>query len=222
MKAKAKQITDITDLTTDPRNANVGTERGSYVLDDSLSECGAGRSIVADRDGTVIAGNKTLQAAADRGFPVRVVQTDGEELVVVQRTDLDLGGDGEEQKRAQRLALYDNRAGQLGLEWDAEMMAGLLSDDEDVFEGLFQDWELAQLGIGDGEVADPDELWKGMPEFENNPKAIKTIHIHFKSEDDLDDFAQFIDQKITMNTRFIWYPKAERRDMKALVFTDES
>jgi outer membrane lipoprotein SlyB len=102
-----KTIDSITDLQPDPRNANKGTERGAYMVAHSLEEYGAGRSILADAEGVVIAGNKTLQAAADLGIPVRVVQTDGRELVVVQRTDLSLMDDDQ---RARLLAYADNRA----------------------------------------------------------------------------------------------------------------
>ena len=39
----------LVDLTPDPSNANLGTERGLRMLDDSLSEVGLGRSIVTDK-----------------------------------------------------------------------------------------------------------------------------------------------------------------------------
>ena len=204
---KSKAIKDISDLTLDLHNLNVGTERGLYVLDDSLSEVGAGRSIVADRGGVVLAGNKTLQVAADKGFPVRIVQTDGKELVVVQRTDLDLGGNEGERKLARRLAAYDNRAGQLGLEWDTGEMVEWLTEDEDIFEGLFADWELAAMA---GEGEDGSDAWKGMPEFEQEDLgAFRTIHVHFAGQEDVNAFAELVKQKITDETKFIWYPQLE-------------
>ena len=57
---------------SDSRNANKGTERGLALLDKSLRQYGAGRSILVDKNGRVIAGNKTLyrytlvEYAADR------------------------------------------------------------------------------------------------------------------------------------------------------------
>lgn len=72
----------------------------------SLTRLGAGRSIVADKNGVVIAGNKTLQAAEAQGIPVRIVETDGKELVVVQRTDLDLAnGDTRARERMSDMGL---------------------------------------------------------------------------------------------------------------------
>ena len=117
--AKRKTITQLSDLTPDTQNANKGTERGRYMVKASLTETGAGRSIVADKDGRIIAGNKTLEAWAGMGGAVKIVETDGQELVVVQRTDLDLS---DPKGKARKLAYYDNRAGQVGLEWDAEQL----------------------------------------------------------------------------------------------------
>ncbi len=119
MVTKRKPITQLSDLTPDQANANKGTERGRYMVEASLTETGAGRSIVADKDGRIIAGNKTLEAWAGMGGAVKIVETDGQELVVVQRTDLDLS---DPKGKARKLAYYDNRAGQVGLEWDAEQL----------------------------------------------------------------------------------------------------
>ena len=57
----------VADLVPDGRNANRGTPRGRAVLDKSLQELGAGRSILVDRNGRIIAGNKTHEAAAGAG-----------------------------------------------------------------------------------------------------------------------------------------------------------
>jgi len=117
----------IADFSTDIQNANRGTERGLYALDESLRRYGAGRSIVVDRDNRIIAGNKTLERASDLGLDeVIVVETDGTKLVAVKRTDLDLF---EDDGRARGLALADNRVGQLDLDWDALQVLNDLPDD---------------------------------------------------------------------------------------------
>ena len=74
--AKAKRIAQLSDLMPDTQNANKGTERGRYMVEASLTETGAGRSIVADKDGRIIAGNKTLEAWAGMGGAVKIVETD--------------------------------------------------------------------------------------------------------------------------------------------------
>jgi hypothetical protein len=80
----------LSDLKLDERNANKGTARGRKALDKSLRDYGAGRSILLDSKGRVIAGNKTLEAAreSDLAKDVLVIRTDGSQLVAVQRTDL--------------------------------------------------------------------------------------------------------------------------------------
>lgn len=85
-----KRIDRIADLRPDATNANKGTARGRGMVEASLRETGAGRSILADKAGRIIAGNKTLEAWADIGGEIEVVRTDGKKLVVVQREDLDL------------------------------------------------------------------------------------------------------------------------------------
>ncbi len=137
-----KQIESIEDLQLDSRNPNRGTERGSYMLDHSLESYGAGRSILADKHGTVIAGNKTLQAAVEKGFPVKVVETDGKELVVVQRKDLDLNAD----PKARQLAYADNRSSEVGLDWDTDVMLEDIGSGLDL-EPLFKAEELEALGV---------------------------------------------------------------------------
>ena len=108
----------ISELIPDHANANKGTERGRYALEASLRQYGAGRSILLDKNGRIIAGNKTVEVAADVGLEdVLVVQTDGKQIVAVQRTDLDI-----DSVEGRGLAYADNRVGQLSLEWDAEQV----------------------------------------------------------------------------------------------------
>jgi DNA modification methylase len=131
----AKQIKKISDLTPDNRNANKGTVRGLAMLEDSLQKYGAGRSILIDKNGNVIAGNKTLERAAELGIEVEVVQTDGNKLVAVQRTDLDLYAD----PKARELAYADNRVAEVDLAWDAESLLADMNDGVDLAKFFDQD-----------------------------------------------------------------------------------
>lgn len=124
------------DLTPDPRNARRHTPRNIGLIADSLREVGAARSIVVDEDGTVLAGNGVVEAAAEAGIErVRVVDADGDELIAVRRSGLTPA-------QKARLALFDNRATDLS-DWDAEVLAGLA--DEGLTAGLFGDDELAMI-----------------------------------------------------------------------------
>lgn len=113
---------------------------------------GAARSIVIDEDGTVIAGNGVVEAAAEAGITrVRVVDADGNTIVAVRRKGL-----SDEQKRT--LALYDNRAGELS-EWNADQLA------DDKAQGLalapfFTEGELKRI-IGSAQEAVVKEVQTG-------------------------------------------------------------
>ena len=130
----------ISDLIPDHANANKGTERGRYALEASLRQYGAGRSILLDKNGRIIAGNKTAEVAADVGLDdVLVVQTDGKQIVAVQRTDLDI-----DSVEGRGLAYADNRVGQLSLDWDAQQVLADLDAGMDL-SGLWRQDELDEL-----------------------------------------------------------------------------
>lgn len=121
-------ITTLGDLTLDPHNANRGTDRGRAALERSLRDYGPGRSVVIDKHGVIIAGNKTVEEAKRLNIPLRVILTDGQHLVALQRSDLDLATD----PRAQALAIADNRVGELDLEWDVDALKQLHADGIDM------------------------------------------------------------------------------------------
>lgn len=153
-KDSAPRTAKLSELKTDQNNANLGTQRGLAELDRSLRELGAGRSILLDKQGRVIAGNKTLERAADIGFEdVIVVPTDGTKLVAVQRVDLDLESD----PNAKRLAIADNRISELDLQWSPEQLLEYARQDPAITDGLWTDdeWEseiLSSIAAGEEEL----------------------------------------------------------------------
>lgn len=137
----------IGDLTPDENNANKGTERGRYALEKSLTDYGFGRSILIDKNGRIIAGNKTHAVAGEIGLEdVIVVQSDGQQVVAVQRTDLDISD-----LAARELAIADNRVGQLDLDWDADVLKEL----EEEGASLSDYWTKGELDAMFGQA---DEL----------------------------------------------------------------
>ena len=110
----SEKIVDIQTLVQDDHNFNKGTEAGRQLMERSFSELGAGRSILVDKDGRIIAGNKSQKAAIAAGIKkVRIIETTGDELVAVKRTDISL-----DSKEGRELALADNLTTQVNLEWD--------------------------------------------------------------------------------------------------------
>src|SRR5580700_1421009 len=151
------KILPLSSLSLDERNANRGSARGRKMLQDSLRNLGAGRSVLVDREGRVIAGNKTVETARKLGLKeIAVIETDGDTLVAVRRGDLDLTTD----KRAVELAVADNRVAEIDLDWNVEVLAAL-----DIDLGQFWDEEeLAELMSDDGGPASPEEARRTLVE----------------------------------------------------------
>lgn len=139
----------ISRLQLDSNNANRGTDRGKLALAASLKDLGAGRSILIDKRGRVIAGNKTLEQAIAAGHKdIVVVKTDGKKLVAVQRQDLDLA----KHKKAKALAIADNRVGELDLEWDPDALAAIAKDVD--LSAFFSEDELEKILKTDDQADD--------------------------------------------------------------------
>lgn len=126
---RESEVISADELTPDQNNANRGTPRGRKALKNSLRKLGAGRSILIDKNKTILAGNKTFEEAKKQGLPIRVIQTDGNELIAVQRTDLDV-----KDKKAQELAISDNRVAELDLAWNPDVLGATNADLTELFE----------------------------------------------------------------------------------------
>ncbi len=152
-------MTSIQDLKSDHKNARKRTDRSASLIKESLEKFGAARSIVIDEENRILAGNGTIEGAKAAGIKnLRVIETDGKEIIAVKRTGLT-----EEDKVG--LALADNRTSDLS-EWDAEMLKQL-SEEQDL-EPWFDEGDLAEL-IGESEkiegLTDPDDV----PEVPEEP-----------------------------------------------------
>jgi hypothetical protein len=113
----------ISDLHPDKKNARRRNARASRTIEHSLKELGAGRSIVIDKHGQIIAGNGVIENAGKAGITeVEVVQSDGSKIIAVQRMDLDL-----DSPKARQLAVADNRTAELA-EWDPNILAGFSTE----------------------------------------------------------------------------------------------
>ena len=109
----------------DPQNVRKHGKRNQQVIAESLKELGAGRSILIDSTNTAVAGNGVLEQAEKLGIPIRVVESDGSELIAVKRVDL-----APDDPKRKALAIADNRASDLSL-FDEKAMAELLSQCEE-------------------------------------------------------------------------------------------
>lgn len=172
------------DIQLDPQNANSGTVRGRGMVERSLSQYGAGRSILISADDVALAGNKTLEAAREMGIPVQVIESDGRTLIAVKRTDL-----AYDDPRARELAIADNRASEVGLEWSAEVLTAFQAEGLD----LEQFWFPEELERVLSDLPDADEwgdAFDALPDGDKSPFQQMTFTV---SDDQADQVQNALD-----------------------------
>lgn len=96
------------EIKLDPHNTRLHSDDNKKVIEKSLTELGAGRSIVIDNENFVVAGNGVYEQAEKLGIKTRIIESDGTELVVIKRTDLKY-----DDENRRKLAIADNSAADL-------------------------------------------------------------------------------------------------------------
>lgn len=135
--------TNIEQLIPDNKNFNKGTEFGQHLIENSLRKFGAGRSILLDKNNRIIAGNKTVENAVNIGLEdVIVVETSGNQIVAVKRTDIDLYS-----AKGRELALADNATGKANLAWDEENITEVCEQ----YNIDIEDWGIPEFSTDDDE-----------------------------------------------------------------------
>ena len=144
------ETVNIEELVQDQHNFNKGTDEGARLMEKSFTELGAGRSILIDKDGNIIAGNKSQKAAMAAGIKkVRVIESDGTELIAVKRTDISI-----DSKEGRELALADNLTTQVNLAWDEVELDKIAAE-----EGIdLELWGMTQEEVNPGKVDSVGEL----------------------------------------------------------------
>jgi DNA modification methylase len=128
------------EIKPDAHNYRLHDERNLKLIKKSLKECGFGRSIVADADGEIIAGNATYQMLKELGLPIQVIPTDGKTGIILQRTDLKT-----QDKARKKLAAIDNSASDLSTFNYPELLADFTKD------------ELPEIGIDEIPVIEEEK-----------------------------------------------------------------
>ena len=139
-------------LKLDPSNYRIHTDQNKRLIKKSLAELGAGRSILFDKENCIIAGNGVYEVAQNLGLPVRIIESDGTELIAIKRTDLST-----EDSRRKALALADN-----------------YTTDTSIFdmEAIVEDFSAEELDLWEFSIDDIGEVSVG-GESENEPYTKK-------------------------------------------------
>ena len=144
------EVVSIDDLIQDDRNFNKGNEQGAQLLERSVRECGAGRSVLIDKDNRLVGGNKAQKGFKAAGKKkVIIVDSDADTLVAVRRKDVSL-----DSAEGRKMAYLDNLTTQVNLTWDQTELEAVQAD----VEGF----DIADFGVdlGFADTADPDEADK--------------------------------------------------------------
>lgn len=104
------------DIKLDKRNYRKHNDKNKKLIQKSLKECGTGRSIIIDANNEIIGGNGVFEQAQKLNIPVKIVESDGSELIAVKRVDLQTDDD----KRKQ-LAIMDNSTSDSS-EWELDLL----------------------------------------------------------------------------------------------------
>lgn len=88
---------------------------------------------------------------------------------------------------------------------------------------------MSKLNIYEDQIVlfEIEETWKaewvGMPEFiQEDLTPWKSITVHFASVGDMAAFSHLIEQRMSPNTRSVWYPEAAIGRMVTKRYADES
>ena len=178
---KQTEVVDIRDIIPDDHNFNAGTEKGREMIEKSFRELGAGRSILLDKNNRIIAGNKSQQAAIATGITkVRIVDTEGDEIVAVRRRDVDL-----DSKLGRELAFADNATQQVSLAWDeAELQQAAQDYGLDIADFGFDIEDLPQVTFPTGDDVHTNSSNSDNEESDNDEEEDETdpekIDLYFK------------------------------------------
>jgi hypothetical protein len=191
-------VVEADQLLANPSNWRVHPKAQQDALTGVLDDVGWVQEIIVNKTtGHVVDGHMRVEVAITRGesVPVKYVELSEDEEKLI-------------------LATIDPISAMAAT--DAAQLEALLADvnsDSAAVQAM-----LEQLAAKSGliEPDNPYDEWQGMPEFENeNVTAYHSIKVHFDNENDLAEFSRLVNQTVTKNTTYIYYPKQEKENLKA-------
>jgi len=171
------EVVSIDDLIQDDHNFNKGNEQGAQLLERSFRECGAGRSVLIDKDNRLVGGNKAQKGFKAAGKKkVIIVDSDADTLVAVRRKDVSL-----DSAEGRKMAYLDNLTTQVNLTWDQTELEAVQADVEgfDIADFGFDIEDLPQVTFPTGEKTERT--------FDDPNDMSDKIEVGYKVEIDCED-----------------------------------
>jgi ParB-like chromosome segregation protein Spo0J len=198
------------------RNPRVHTAEQVARIVASIQEFGWTNPILVDEDSGILAGHGRLEAA-------KILNRETVPVIVLT------GLSSEDQRRAYIIA--DNKLA-LDSGWDIDLLSSELRElaaegfDTNLlgFSAIELDALLSDAAMDMQSAEARENAWRGMPEYENaDLKPVRSIVVHFTSENDAQAFARLLDQSITERTKYLWYPRQQHMDTRNRTYaSDES
>lgn len=179
--------------------------------------------VEVDEDGQILDGHHRYRACLELGIPeekipivVRTGMTEGEkrtharslnavrrQLTRLQKRDLI------EQELVENTTSSNNSiAKRLGVS-DVTVAKVRTELGLDSFVRIGEDGKLYEYNVLD-DVNQWVSEWLGMPDFEQEDLTpLKSLTIHFSTEEALVSFAELVGQRLTMKTKSIWFPEED-------------
>jgi len=177
----------VEELKANPRNWRKHPDTQRAALAAVLGEVGLVQQVVMNqRTGHLIDGHLRLELALQSGekvLPVIVVDLDEDEERLVLATLDPLGAMAEADGKALQALLADVSAPDASL--------------EALFNAMSAPFQLP---------TQVEDEWVGMPEFEQEKVAFRTIRVHFKDQAAVEEFGRLIGQELSEKCRFVWHP----------------
>jgi hypothetical protein len=145
--------------------------------------------IVSTRSGKMLDGHARVEEALSRN-----------DIQLIPYIEVDVSEDEEHLI----LATFDPITGLASHNREAlDALLASIQTDDIALQSLMSDMAAA-IGLVEGDRV--EDVWKGMPEFENESITFRTILVHFEDQESIDNFAKHLNQTITSKTKFLWFP----------------
>ena len=193
----------IKDIEINIENPRKHSNKQVFQIAESIKEFGFTNPLLVDEKNFLIAGHGRLMAA-------KTLILETVPCIIVE-------GLTEEQKKALNIA--DNKLA-INSTWDEELLwkqIKELTDTDYNIDLIGFDKEQVMPFIEDDRVVESIlNEWEGMPEYNQSDKtSVRSVIVHFASEEECDNFFELLQQNHTDKTKSIWYPEQINMDTES-------